>query len=80
MRKVIVVLATATAIVAWGGTGVAGAQGPPKSPREVMKAYTDDFNRGDAAAAASHFSRDAVFTTPLGVVLPALDGTSFKRS
>ena len=70
MRKAIIVLATATAVVAWGGAASAVARPQPKSPRRVVQAYVDDFNRGDAAAAASHFSRYAVFSTPLGSCTP----------
>jgi steroid delta-isomerase len=70
MRKSIFVPMAALALVALGGTANAVVRPQPKSPRRVVQAYVDDFNRGDAAAAASQFSRDAVFSTPLGSCTP----------
>jgi steroid Delta-isomerase len=72
MRKLIVVLMAAFALVALGGTANAVVRPQPKSPRRVVQAYVDDFNRGDAAAAASQFSSDAVFSTPLGGCAPCI--------
>ncbi|HEV3134384.1 MAG TPA: hypothetical protein VG348_06710 [Acidimicrobiia bacterium] len=51
MRKSIVVLIAASALVALGATGNAVVRPQPKSARRVVQAYVDDFNRGDAAAA-----------------------------
>lgn len=70
MRKALVVLVAATALLAWGRPAGAAERPQPKSPRRVVQAYVDDFNRGDAAAAASHFSTDAVLVTPLGSCNP----------
>ena len=70
MRTLIVVLTAAFALVGLGSTANAVARPQPKSPRRVVQAYVDDFNRGDAEAAASLFSREAVFSTPLGGCAP----------
>jgi hypothetical protein len=60
----------ACALLAWSGPAGAATRPQPQSPRRVVQAYVDDFNRGDGAAAASHFSPGAVFSTPLGSCTP----------
>jgi hypothetical protein len=72
MRRLMIVVTAVTAfsLVAWGGTVRGAARPKPKTPRQVVKAYVDDFNRGDAAAAAALFSSGAVFSTPLGSCTP----------
>jgi hypothetical protein len=70
MRKALITLIAAAALVAWAGPAGAVGRPQPRSPRRVVRAYVDDFNRGDAVAAASQFSRDAMLVTPLGSCTP----------
>ena len=70
MRKALIMLIATFGVFAWAGPASAVGRPQPKSPRRVVRAYVDDVNRGDAAAAASQFSHDAELVTHLGSCTP----------
>jgi hypothetical protein len=69
---------TATGLALSAGAASATTSPSAAKPASVVQAYVADFNRGDAAAAAAHFSLDSEFFTPLGGCNPCTGRTAIQ--